>query len=158
MATHSSTLAWRIPWTEEPGRLPSMGLHRVGHDWLDLAAAAAATKVERFKLVRGIGDGGLAEWRAETPGPGWGRGEAKEKRRQLEENPKKLLMGLDEKWRQGKERCLRRYLEMRSTVNPHIWGRWGSFHLRLCICHVNGPGRTDGYRRTGEWQALGTEI
>ena len=32
MATLSSTLAWRIPGTEEPGRLPSMGLHRVGHD------------------------------------------------------------------------------------------------------------------------------
>ena len=31
-ATHSSTLAWRIPWTEEPGRLQSMGLQRVGHD------------------------------------------------------------------------------------------------------------------------------
>ena len=36
MATHSSTLAWRIPWTEEPGRLHSMGSHRVGHDWSDL--------------------------------------------------------------------------------------------------------------------------
>ena len=32
MATHSSVLAWRIPGTEEPGGLPSMGLHRVGHD------------------------------------------------------------------------------------------------------------------------------
>ena len=32
MATHSSTLAWRIPWREEPGRLQSMGLQRVGHD------------------------------------------------------------------------------------------------------------------------------
>ena len=32
MATHSSTLAWRIPWTEEPGRLQPMGLQRVGHD------------------------------------------------------------------------------------------------------------------------------
>ena len=32
MATHSSTLAWKIPWTEEPGRLPSMGSQRVGHD------------------------------------------------------------------------------------------------------------------------------
>ena len=40
MATHSSTLAWKIPWTEEPGRLPSMGSHRVGHDWSALAAAA----------------------------------------------------------------------------------------------------------------------
>ena len=42
MATHSSILAWRIPGTGEPGRLPSMGSHRVGHDWSDLAAAAAA--------------------------------------------------------------------------------------------------------------------
>ena len=33
MAPHSSTLAWKIPWTEEPGRLQSMRLHRVGHDW-----------------------------------------------------------------------------------------------------------------------------
>ena len=32
MATHSSTLACRIPWTEEPGRLQSMGLQRIGHD------------------------------------------------------------------------------------------------------------------------------
>ena len=32
MATHSSNLAWKIPWTEEPGRLQSMGLQRVGHD------------------------------------------------------------------------------------------------------------------------------
>ena len=33
MAPHSSTLAWKIPWTEEPGRLQSMGSWRVGHDW-----------------------------------------------------------------------------------------------------------------------------
>ena len=33
MATHSSTLAWRIPWTEEPGGLQSMGSQRVGHEW-----------------------------------------------------------------------------------------------------------------------------
>ena len=42
MATYSSTLAWKIPWPEEPGRLQSMGSRRVGHDWSDLAAAAAA--------------------------------------------------------------------------------------------------------------------
>ena len=41
MATHSSVLAWRIPGTEKPSGLLSMGLHRVGHDWSDLAAAAA---------------------------------------------------------------------------------------------------------------------
>ena len=41
MATHSSVLSWRIPGTEEPDRLPSLGSHRVGHDWSNLAAAAA---------------------------------------------------------------------------------------------------------------------
>ena len=45
MASHSSVLAWRIPGMREPGGLPSMGLHRVGHDWSDLAAAAAQTAV-----------------------------------------------------------------------------------------------------------------
>ena len=44
MATHSSVLAWRIPGTAEPGGLPSMGSHRVKHDWSDLAAAAAGQK------------------------------------------------------------------------------------------------------------------
>ena len=42
MATHSSALAWSIPGMGEPGGLPSMGSHRVGHDWSDSAAAAAA--------------------------------------------------------------------------------------------------------------------
>ena len=41
MATHSSVLAWRIPGTAEPGGLPSMGSHRVRHDWSNLAEAAA---------------------------------------------------------------------------------------------------------------------
>ena len=42
MATHSSGFAWKIPGTAEPGGLRSMGSHRVGHDWSDLAAAVAA--------------------------------------------------------------------------------------------------------------------
>ena len=46
MATHSSVLAWRIPGTGEPGGLPSMGSHRVGHDRSDLAVAAAAAAAE----------------------------------------------------------------------------------------------------------------
>ena len=44
MATHSSVLAWRIPGTGEPGGLPSTGSHRVGHDWSNLAAAAAVLR------------------------------------------------------------------------------------------------------------------
>ena len=49
MATHSSTLAWRIPGMEEPGGLPSMGSHRVRHDWSDLAAAAARKSLHLTK-------------------------------------------------------------------------------------------------------------
>ena len=57
MATHSSVLAWRIPGTGEPGGLPSMGSHRVGHDWSDLAAAAASVLAWR---IPGTGEpGGL---------------------------------------------------------------------------------------------------
>ena len=44
MATHSSVLVWRLPGTGEPGGLLSMGSHRVGHDWSDLAAAARVEK------------------------------------------------------------------------------------------------------------------
>ena len=51
METHSSVLAWRIPGTGEPGGLPSMGSHRVGHDWGDLAAAAAATAAAAYTLL-----------------------------------------------------------------------------------------------------------
>ena len=54
MATHSSVLAWRIPGMAEPGGLLSMGSHRVGHDWSDLAAAAVSylfIEICRFILV-----------------------------------------------------------------------------------------------------------
>ena len=52
MATHSSALAWKIPWKEEPGGLPSLGSHRVGHDWSDLAAAA--TMWNKVKLLSSV--------------------------------------------------------------------------------------------------------
>ena len=44
MAPHSSTLAWKIPWTEESGKVQSMGSHRVRHDSSDLAIAVTPTK------------------------------------------------------------------------------------------------------------------
>ena len=58
MATHSSVLAWRIPGTGEPGGLPSMGSHRAGHDWSDLAAAVAVTY---------LGTSLLAQWVKNPP-------------------------------------------------------------------------------------------
>ena len=51
MATHSSVLAWKIPGMEEPSGLPSVGLHRVGHDWSDLAAAAAGAQNPQSHFV-----------------------------------------------------------------------------------------------------------
>ena len=53
MATHSSVLAWKIPGMGEPGGLPSMGWHRVGHDWSDSAAAAAYLE-NMFKFTLSI--------------------------------------------------------------------------------------------------------
>ena len=67
MAAHSSVLAWRIPGTGEPGGPPSMGSHRVGHDWSDLAAAAAAAADfvlvydRNSQLARIITNRGLAQ-------------------------------------------------------------------------------------------------
>ena len=53
MATHSSVLAWRIPGMGEPGGLPSMGSHSVGHDWSDLAAAVSIHGVLQFFFTFG---------------------------------------------------------------------------------------------------------
>ena len=55
MATHSSVLAWRIPGTGKPGGLPSMGSHKVKHDWSDLAAAAAADRKESASNAKDLG-------------------------------------------------------------------------------------------------------
>ena len=51
MAAHSSILAWRIPGTAEPGRLPSKGSRRVGHDWIDFAASMSAVFCSCFQLA-----------------------------------------------------------------------------------------------------------
>ena len=51
MATHSSMLAWSIPWTEETGRPQSVGSHRVGHDWSNLACAHAKEWYESLSVL-----------------------------------------------------------------------------------------------------------
>ena len=50
MATHSSTLAWKIPWMEKPGRLQSMGSQRVGHDWATPLSLSLCETVEGSKV------------------------------------------------------------------------------------------------------------
>ena len=70
MATLSSVLAWRISGMGEPGGLLSMGSHRVGHDWSNLAAAAAAWTVARQALLS-VGFSGQEYWsRLPFPSPG----------------------------------------------------------------------------------------
>ena len=61
MTTHSSVLAWRIAGTGEPGGLPSVGSHRVGHDWSDSAAAAAYLESQLDSWV------GKIPWRKDSP-------------------------------------------------------------------------------------------
>ena len=48
MATHPSTLAWKIPWMEEPGGIQSMGSKRIGHDW---STSLSFTFIEYYKLI-----------------------------------------------------------------------------------------------------------
>ena len=79
MAPHSSVLVWRIPGPGEPGGLPSMGSHRVRHDWSDLEAAAAAVCLIRRRqwqptpvLLPGDSHG----WRSLVGCSPWGRKES----------------------------------------------------------------------------------
>ena len=58
MAIHSSTIAWKIPWTEEPGRLQSVGLQRVGHDW---ATSLSLSEGKIMGIIRGLS--GRPAWR-----------------------------------------------------------------------------------------------
>ena len=51
MATHSSVLAWRVPGTGEPGGLPSMGSHRVGHDWNDSSSNNSSLSLSQVKAT-----------------------------------------------------------------------------------------------------------
>ena len=78
MATHSSTPAWKNPWTEEPGRLLSMGSWRVGHNWSDLAAAAADRLLTGYRaspvvLVVKNSAANAGDLRDAGLIPGWGR-------------------------------------------------------------------------------------
>ena len=52
MAIHSSTLAWKIPWTEQPDRLQSVGLQRVGHDWVTSLTHSLKLPISMVSLLR----------------------------------------------------------------------------------------------------------
>ena len=69
MATHSSILAWRIPWREEPGGLQSMGLQRVGHDWVTNTEPLFAVEVCRREIITLLTKAGIQwSWNDEREG------------------------------------------------------------------------------------------
>ena len=71
MATHSSVFAWRIPGTAEPGGLPSMGSHRVKHDWRDLVVVVEGTHTTKGALQKDdviISKISSIQWQVEDPG------------------------------------------------------------------------------------------
>ena len=76
MAPHSHTLAWKIPWAEEPGRLQSMGLHRVEHDFISLSLSIFMHWRRKWQPTpvflpgESQGQGSLVGWRL------WGRTES----------------------------------------------------------------------------------
>ena len=73
MATHSRILAWRIPGTGEPGGLPSMGSHRVGHDWSDVVVVVVIPGGSVIKnLPANAGDSGLIPGLGRSPEEGNG--------------------------------------------------------------------------------------
>ena len=74
MAIHSSTLAWKIPWTEEPDRLQSMGSQRVGHDWatsLSSLSFSVPLLLPSYHLSDGIQEGWLFLSPREATWCGW---------------------------------------------------------------------------------------
>ena len=90
MATHSSILAWKIPWTEEPGGLLSIKSHRVGHDWSDLACMHALEKEMATHSsvlawrIPGTGEpGGLPSMGSHRVGHNWSDSSSSSSKRRL---------------------------------------------------------------------------
>ena len=85
MVTHSSILAWRIPWTEESDGLRSIGFHRVRHDWSDLACMHAETD----QMEPRAAGWELSYWRRQEPWGSWGS---------LEDSTALAVAGSDNQW------------------------------------------------------------
>ena len=134
MATHSSTLAWKIPWTEEPGRLQSMGSRRVGHDW--------ATSLSLFTFMHW-----RRKWQS-TPVP-------------CLENPRDggawsaAVSGVA----QSQTRLKR--LSSSSSINFRRWQNWSQFHKMYSLgpggSEVKNPSGNarDVGSVPGLWRSLG---
>ena len=134
MATHSSTLSWRIPGTGEPGGLPSMRSHRVRQNWSDLAAAAAATPFATMSLWAS-----LVAQMVKNPHAIWGR-------------PGFYPGSLEREWLPTPVSLAWRIHGQRSLVGYSPWGRkesdtteWLTLtqHIDLCFSSTLAGALTD---------------
>ena len=110
MAPHSSTLAWKIPWTEEPGGLQSMGLRRVGHDW--------ATSLSLFTFMH---------WRRKwQPSPVF-----------LPENPRDRRAWWAAVYGVTQSRTRLKWLSSSSIIHTYGLPRWLSVKETACDCRTH---------------------
>ena len=118
VAPHSSTLAWKIPWTEERGGLQSMGSLRVGHDWV--------TSLSLFTFIIGEGNGSPLQCSClENPGDGGAvYGVAQSWTRLKRLGSSHLITGPNVKWYTPLEKSLDISHEIRHTLNT--WTRYST--------------------------------
>ena len=153
MATDSSILAWRIPGMEEPGGLPSMGSHRVGHDWCNLAAAAADLMgVSQMALVVKNLPANEGDVRDAGPIPGLGRFPRVGDGYPLQYSCWRIPWTEEPCGLQSIEsQCIRQHWSHLACTQPS-WGvEFQSFTCRMTICH-EARGGLDWYT----WQLLGS--
>ena len=117
MATHSSTLAWRIPWTEEPGRLQSMELLGVGHDWVTSLSLSCIGEGNgnplQYSCLENPRDGGA--WGAAV----YGVAQSWTRLKRLSSSSSSVLIGLP-RWCSGKESTCQCRKHKRCRLNPWV--------------------------------------
>ena len=127
MAPHSSTLAWKIPWTEDPGGLQSMGLLRVRHDW--------ATSLSLFPFMHW-----RRKWQStpvSLPGESQGRGSLVGcclwGRTELD-----TTEATQQQQQQQQEPWVQAWRKLRASLEPFMWGtfprRWSCSQDEHCPC------------------------
>ena len=148
MATHSSVLAWRIPGTGEPGGLLSMGSHRVGHDWRDLAAAAAArrnTMDKAWELQLSPCSATRAVTVTESPQPQLEKAHAQRRRTSTAKHQQLINFKKEVWWRNGEGNG--HPLQYSCLVGYSLWGCKESGMTEATLKEKGGIGQNQHTRK-----------
>ena len=126
MAPHSSTLAWKIPWTEEPGRLRSMGSHRVGHDWATSLSLFSFTHWRRKWQPTPVFSPGESQGRGSLVGcRPWGRTESDTTEAAQQQQQQATLESLC---------CSSLAVTLTNTTSPPTYKKdWGQFRGQFTV-------------------------